>query len=342
MSPVCELVSAVNSQMSRKMVLFACARSTHWYTTDQRPMKKTIVVAGGTGNLGQRIVSALLEKGADVRVIIRSGTDVDKVKRLTNSGATVFRIDQSNVTEVSSACVGASCVVSALAGLHDVIIDTQKVLLDAALMAGTPRFIPSDFSLDFTSLDVGKNRNLDLRRAFHHYVDSSPIAATTIFNGPFMDLLTDQMPMILFGPKRILYWGNADQRIDFTTMDDTAAFTANVALDDNAPRFLRIAGDRISPRQLATVTSEVTGTKFQLLRAGGLGLLNLLINVARTVAPGKNDLYPAWQGMQYMRDMMEGRAENDLHNNDRYPGMQWTTVKDFLSAHQATNGAVSN
>ena len=300
-------------------------------------MKKVIVVAGGTGNLGKRIVNALLEKGADVRVIVRSSSDDVTVKKLEDSGVTVFRVDTSNVAQVSNACMGASCVVSALAGLHDVIIDTQKVLLDAAIIAGVPRFIPSDFSLDFTNLDAGENRNLDLRRKFHHYLDKTTISATTIFVGPFMDLLTDQMPMILFGPKRILYWGNADQRIDFTTMDDTAAFTANVALDDNAPRFLRVAGDQITPRQLATVVSEVTGNNFRLLRAGGLGLLNVLIRVARTVAPGKNDLYPAWQGMQYMRDMMEGRAKIASYDNNRYQGMRWTTVKDMLSAYQLKN-----
>ena len=172
-------------------------------------------------------------------------------------------------------------------------------------------------------------------------VDASPIATTTIFIGPFMDLLTDQMPMILFKPKWVLYWGSADQRMDFTTMDDTAAFTANAALDDATPRFLRIAGDRITAREVAQVMSRVSGSKFGLVRAGGLGLLNTLIKVARTVAPGADDLYPAWQGMQYMRDMMEGRAVIGSYDNDRYSGMRWTTVKDFLSAHQATANAVS-
>lgn len=300
-------------------------------------MKKIILIAGATGNLGQRIVGALLAKGADLRAVVRLSTDADKVKKLEKLGVTVFRVDTSSVNEVATACAGVSCVVSALAGLRAVVIDTQKVLLDAAVAANVPRFIPSDFSLDFTNLKPGENRNLDLRREFHEYLDKSPIAATTIFIGPFMDLLTGQMPMILFGQKRVLYWGNANQPMDFTTMDDTAAFTANVALDEVSPRFLRVAGDQISARSLAKVVSEVTGTEFRLLRPGGLGLLNVIIRIARLVAPGKEELYPAWQGMQYMRDMMEGRAKLDAYDNNRYPEMRWTTVKDMLSAHQATN-----
>jgi nucleoside-diphosphate-sugar epimerase len=48
------------------------------------------------------------------------------------------------------------------------------------------------------------------------------------------------MSLILFKLKRVLYWGNADQRMDFTTIDDTAAFTASAALDPSTPRFLRL------------------------------------------------------------------------------------------------------
>ncbi len=298
-------------------------------------MKKIILVAGGTGNLGERIIQALLKKGAEVRVVVRPDSDSIKIKRLEQSGAQVITIDRWNVEQLSKACQGVACVISALSGLRDVIIDAQQVLLDAAVAAGVPRFIPSDFSLDFTPFAEGNNRNLDLRREFHAYLDRAPIAATTIFNGPFTDLLTGQMPLILFPRKRVLYWGNADQRMDFTTMDDTAEFTANAALDPATPRFLRIAGDTRSARELAVVASELTGTPFRLLRPGGLGLLGVLIKVARTVAPGKQDLYPAWQGMQYMRDMLDGRGLTTAPDNDRYPGMHWTTVREVLAAHLA-------
>jgi hypothetical protein len=41
-------------------------------------------------------------------------------------------------------------VVSALQGLRDVIVEMQTVLLYAAIKADAPRFIPSDYSIDFT------------------------------------------------------------------------------------------------------------------------------------------------------------------------------------------------
>jgi len=293
-------------------------------------MKKIIVISGATGNLGERIVKALLDKGASVRAIVRASTDAKKVKKLEELGLKVFRIDMSDSKEIAKACEGASCVVSALAGLRDVIINTQRKLLDGAVMAGVPHFIPSDFSLDFNNLEVGQNRNLDLRREFHQYLEEAPIASTTIFSGPFMDLLTGQMPMILDKQKWILYWGNPDQSLDFTTMDNTAEYTANVALDDSTPRFLRIVGDQITPRQMAKVMSEITGKEFSLFKAGGIGLINSIIKTMKFFSPAKKDLYPIWQGMQYMRDMMEGRAKIDSYDNDRYQGMIWTSIKDLL------------
>ena len=294
----------------------------------------TIVLAGATGNLGGRIARALRERGASVTALVRPGTAPDKLERLQKLGVTITSVDLNSASQLKEACSGASCVVSALAGLADVIEDTQSVLLDAAVEAGVPRFIPSDFSIDFTKFRPGQNRNLDLRRNFHKRLDQAPIAATTIFNGGFAELLTGQMPLILFKFRRVLYWGSADQRMDFTTIDNTAAFTACAALDTSTPRFLHIAGDRISARELAAVLSEVTGKEFRLFRAGGLGILGTLIKVARTVAPGEKELYPAWQGMQYMRNMFDGRAKLDPLDNNRYPSIRWTTVRDVLSARQ--------
>jgi hypothetical protein len=218
-----------------------------------------------------------------------------------------------------------------VSGLRDVIVETQTRLLDAAVEAGVPRFIPSDFSIDFTKLSTGTNRNLDLRRDFHECLDRAPIAATSILCGMFTELLAGPAPVILFRLNRVVYWEDADQRLDFTTVDDTAAFTAAAALDASTPRFLRIAGDEISARGLVDVASEVTGRRFRLLRAGGLGRLDALIKVTRAVMPQSSALYPAWQGMQYMHNMFGGSAKLAPLDNDRYPGMRWTTVRGFLA-----------
>jgi len=294
-------------------------------------MRKTILVAGATGNLGKRIVLALLCKNAEVRVVVRSSSDKEKISALEKLGAKVYKIEHWDLKELTEACLGVSCVVSSLAGLREVIVHAQIVLLNAAIAAGVPRFVPSDYSLDFTKFSDGENRNLDLRREFHQYLDNTPILATTIFNGAFTDLLTREMPVILFKQKLVLYWGNADIRWNFTTMDDTAAYTANVAIDTSTPRYLLIAGDQISPRKIRDVVNKVTMKKFRLFRVGGQRLLGVIVKIARKISRSEKELYPAWQGMQYIHNMIDERSKIEKLNNDRYPEMRWTTVKDFLT-----------
>jgi nucleoside-diphosphate-sugar epimerase len=265
-----------------------------------------------------------------VSALVRQETSREGIKALQGLGVSVTRVDLSREGEAIRACEGGTCVVSALQGLRNEIVGAQTHLLHAAVKAGVPRFFPSDYSIDFTRLPQGRNRNFDLRRSFHQRLESTPISATSVFNGAFADMLTGQMPLIQFRLRRVLYWGDPDQRMDFTTMDDTAAYTASAALDASTPRFLHIAGDRLSARELTAVTSEVTGKTFRLLRAGNLDTLGTLIRVARFVAPGEQELYPAWQGMQYMRDMFDGRALVQPLDNNRYPGMHWTAVREVL------------
>ena len=298
-------------------------------------MPETILLAGATGRLGRRIAAHLTQRRAEVRAIVRPATVPAKVDELRATGATIIESDFSDAKRLADACRGASCVVSAVAGLRDVIVDAQSQLLEAAVVAGVPRFIPSDYCIDYTKLAPGNNRNLDVRREFKERLDNAPIAATSILNGMFTGLLTGQAPVILFDRKRVLHWGNADQLMDFTTLEDTAAYTAAAALDPVTPRFLRVAGDEISARGLSIVASELTGQKFKLIRPGGLGAFNVIIGIMRTLMPAHDNLYPPWQGMQYLRDMLSGEAKLEPLDNRRYSDISFATVRDVLSNYLA-------
>ena len=293
---------------------------------------KVIVLAGATGHLGGLVARALRARGARVRAIVRPGTARGKMVELQQLGVAIAEADYRDGLQLARACEGGSCVVSTLSGLREVIVDVQTSLLQASVDAGVPRFIPSDFAIDFMKMPDGGNRNLDLRREFDLRLDDAPIAATSVLNGMFADLLTGQAPFILFKFRRVVYWENADQRMDFTTTKDTAAFTAAAALDPNTPRVLRIAGEVATARDLAAIASSATGERFKLLRAGGLRRMEKLIRLTRLLAPGANDVFPPWQGMQYMHDMFDGRAKLEPLDNARYPDLRWTSIRDVLEA----------
>ena len=293
---------------------------------------KVTVLAGATGRLGGLIARSLRDRGARVRAIVRPGTAPGKALHLRQSGVAIAEADYGDGEQLARACEGGSCVVSALAGLRDVIVDAQTQLLEAAVDAGVRRFIPSDFAIDFYKMPDGGNRNLDLRREFGARLDAARISATSVLNGMFADLLTGQAPFIVGRIRRVVYWEDADQPMDFTTIQDTAAYTAAAALDRLTPRFLRIAGDVVTARDLAEIASSVSGKRFKLLRAGDLGRFEKVIRLTQTLSPGTTDVYPPWQGMQYMRDMFDGRAKLEPLDNARYPDLRWTTVRDILRA----------
>jgi uncharacterized protein YbjT (DUF2867 family) len=67
-------------------------------------MKPTILVAGGPGNLGGRIIKALIARGAVVRAIVRNGSKPEKIKTLTELGAEVIAVDMSDAEALKQAC----------------------------------------------------------------------------------------------------------------------------------------------------------------------------------------------------------------------------------------------
>ncbi|MCZ2839969.1 NmrA family NAD(P)-binding protein [Modestobacter sp. VKM Ac-2985] len=292
----------------------------------------TVLLAGASGDLGARTIRALVARGADVRALVRAGAGPEKTARLAGLGATVVEADHDDPADLQRASEGADVVVSTLNGLRDVMVGLQTRLLEAAVAAGVPRFVPSDFSADYRRVAPGSNRNFELRRDFARVLDRAPIRATSVLNGAFADLLTGQAPIVLSGRDRVLYWGDADQPLDFTTKDDTAAFTADAALDDASPRYLEIAGDTVTARQLATTMTELTGRRFRPTWAGPPALVAGMAKVGRAVSRDDEAPFPVWQGMQYLHSMFSGDAELGPLDNDRYGPRDWTTAREVLAA----------
>ncbi len=295
-------------------------------------MEKTILVAGATGNLGGRICRELINRGAAVRAIVRASSDAEKMQQLSGIGVKVIKVDFNNIQEIAAACTGVHCIVSAVAGLRDIVVDLQKNILQGALQAGVARFIPSDFCTDYSSLVPGENRNFDLRREFKTYLDGTHIRASSIFNGAFADILKYNTPVLDLKNNSISYWGDkADWKLDFTTMDNTAAFTAEVALDNDAPRNLNIASFQISPSMIATEVNQITGKHFTMRRIGSMEEFARLIKKQRAENPeGENELYAKWQQSQYIYSMFATHHE-ELSNN-RYKDFEWTTAVTYLKS----------
>ena len=293
-------------------------------------MKNNILVAGATGNLGGRICSELVKRAASVRAMVRPASDPEKVGTLKKLGVDVHVVNFDSADEISKACAGVDCVVSALAGLSDVIVDLQIRILDGAIKAGVGRFIPSDFCTDYNFLQPGDNRNFDLRRTFKKYLDSTAIQSSSIFNGAFADILKYNTPVLNLKDKSINYWGNkCNWKLDFTTMDNTAAFTAAMALDNTAPGNLQIASFQITPDELHTQVQEITGDAYNMNMLSSLEDFARYIKKQRINDPaGEDELYAKWQQSQYLYCMFS--TQHHQLANGRYQNIDWVSAREYL------------
>lgn len=289
-----------------------------------------IAVAGATGGLGQLVAMELAKRGITVKALVRPETDSSRTEKLRKAGVVISPVSLSEVPTLTRELTGATCVISTLQGLKDVMHTAQGNLLEASVAAKVSRFIPSDFSLDFTKTKPGSNRNLDLRREFHSQLKKSDIEWTSILNGGFMELMAGDSPMINHKSRKVSYIGQETQLLDFTTMQDTAAYTAAVAADPNpTPHFLRIASDTVSVRNIADAQTKVQGAPYAPSWMGPVGFIEIVIRILRLFG-GENDVFPTWQSMQYMANMFRGVCKLEPLDNNRYPELTWTKIEDFF------------
>lgn len=301
----------------------------------ERPI---IILAGASGNLGKLIARELAKKPITVKALLRPSSSFSSqdnlITSLKDQGIEPVFVDFSNHDSLTNACRNAQCVVSALSGMRSVIVDTQLNLLNAAVAANVKRFIPSDFSMEYLTLSPSSNRNLNWRREFNELLNQqSAIQKTSILCGPFMDVLTDLAPILFPKLGVVVYWGNDPHvALDFTTMQNVAEFTALVASDetDRVPRTLRISGSQTTPSEIAKLAGSKTGS-LRVVNAGSLQTLEKITSVMRRVG-SQTALYPAWIGMQYFHGMFSGLGKLHDLDNDRYPEIKWTTVKEILEA----------
>lgn len=105
-----------------------------------------VLVIGGTGDLGGRIVRALRRRDKNVRALVRPGSDATGLLR---EGADVVRGDMMDPASLAPAMRGTSAVVSSAIGYSGrretdslrTDLDGNRNVAEAAKQAGVPRFV---------------------------------------------------------------------------------------------------------------------------------------------------------------------------------------------------------
>lgn len=201
-------------------------------------MTTTVLVAGATGMLGDRIADHLLgQPDVAVRLLLRTSAldDVAKagsIRALEARGAVVVHGDVTDAASLDRATTGVDVVVSALQGGAEVIVDGQVALAQAAVRNGVRRFLTSDFALDLFKAPDGAPM-FDLRKQAARAIDAMPMEVAHVLNGAFMDMMLDPQTagVVDLENGTATLWGTGDEPFNLTTVEDTAHFAARVATD---------------------------------------------------------------------------------------------------------------
>jgi uncharacterized protein YbjT (DUF2867 family) len=201
-------------------------------------MTTTVLLAGATGMLGNRIAAHLLDQpDVAVRLMLRGDPRANSFKAqaidaLVARGGVVVAGDVTDPASLDAATSGADVVVSALQGGPEIIVDGQVALAQAAARNGVRRFLPSDFAIDLFAAPEGAPQ-FDMRRRADSAIDALPLQVVHVLNGAFMDMMLDPSTaaVVDLNNGTAMLWGTGDEPFNLTTVEDTARFTAKVAID---------------------------------------------------------------------------------------------------------------
>lgn len=245
---------------------------------------KQILVAGGTGYLGNYVLRELLDKGYKTRAIVRNSNKIS-IKN------TLLEVIEGEVTEKNSLegiCDGVEVVISTVGitrqkdGLTYMAVDYQANLnlLEEAQRAGVQQFIY------VSAINGDKYRDLKIFEAKERFVDALKASGLDYVvlrpNGFFSDM-KDFLAMAKNG--RVYLFGDGNYRLNPIDGADLAEFCVDSIGKEAAE--LTIGGpDMFTQNELAELALEAWGNKGKIIHLPDW-IRRVIIFILRTVTSSK-------------------------------------------------------
>lgn len=244
-----------------------------------------ILVAGGTGRLGARLVPRLVARGERVRVLARRTPD----PAAAVAGVEYVAGDVRDRDAVARAMTDVRAVVSAMHGFGvDPSVDPASVDGDGNrnLVAAAERAGAREIVL-LSVRDAGADHPLELFRmkaAAEDLVRQSSLAWTILRPGAFLELWLWFLCARL--PDKAVIFGRGDNPINFISVDDVACMVERALADPSLRgQALDLGGpDNVSYRELVQTFCRVTGAP-RSVRAVPRTVLRLMRHPMRLVKP---------------------------------------------------------
>jgi uncharacterized protein YbjT (DUF2867 family) len=223
-----------------------------------------VLVVGGTGALGGKVVDALLARGKQVRALVRPTSDAG---RLESAGVEIARGDMMDLDSLLPALEGADAVVTTAAGYtrhskgDSPDIDTvgNRNLVDAAARAGVRRFVLTSILTCDQTPDVPHFWHKKL--AEDRLVEKG-VPFVALRPGAFLDQVT-RFGGDPFAKRRLTWMGSAHTPLTFVLTSDLAGYLAEAVDADLGPaERIDIGWDRpVGMQDVADIATRLLGER---------------------------------------------------------------------------------
>ncbi|KAI3505432.1 hypothetical protein L1887_27561 [Cichorium endivia] len=310
-------------------------------------LKSKVLIIGGTGYLGKRLVKASLEQGHETYVLRRPeiGVDIEKIQLLLSfkkQGARLITGSFNDHGSLVEALKKVDVVICAVSGVH---IRSHQILLqlklvDAIKEAGNiKRFLPSEFGTDparmADALEPGRV-TFDDKMVVRKAIEDAGIPFTYVSANCFAGYMVGglcQPGHILPSKESVLLLGDGNKKSIFVDEDDIAAYTIRT-IDDprtcNKTVYIRPSENILSQREVVELWEKLIGKQLEKSSLSEQDFLNIM----------KGQGYAEQVGLtHYYHVFYEGCLANFEIGDDAeeacalYPDIKYTKVKDYLKQY---------
>lgn len=230
-------------------------------TATPDPVRRVLVV-GGSGHLGRKVITAARGRGFGVRALLRPGSSL----RADAADVEVVRGDLLDPPSLAAACRNVDAVITTAIGYSHrkasdrgapTDRDGQYHLIDAARATGVRRFVFTSVLTCDLAPDVPHFHDKSL---VEERLESSGLNYVALRPGAFVDQSQDYWAAGL-RKGRLDALGDPDVRWSYIHTDDLSRFlVAAVDLPPGAPRRIDVGCDRpVSMREIAQILSPLLG-----------------------------------------------------------------------------------
>ncbi|KAL0907938.1 hypothetical protein M5K25_022395 [Dendrobium thyrsiflorum] len=306
--------------------------------------KSRVLVVGGTGYLGRRIVKASIAEGHPTFVLHRPeiGTDIEKVQLLLSfkeQGARLVEGSFGNHRSLVDAVRQVDVVICAISGVH---IRSHQILLqlelvDAIKEAGNiKRFLPSEFGTDPARMGhaLAPGRvTFDDKMVVRKAIEEANIPFTYISANCFMGYFVGglcQPAKIIPSTESVCLHGDGNVKAIYVDEDDIALYTLKT-IDDhrtlNKTIYIRPPQNILSQREVIMAWEQLIGKELEKTSISEEEFLSIIKEQEFAQQVGLGHYYHVCYEGCLTNFEIDEEEEEASH---LYPEVAYTRVKDYL------------